>query len=244
MQVFGLRLGKSRPGVEPGSEFRLEELEDELGASLMSSHPVMSQLFVYGEAPALGKGWHVGRTARIAYYLEPEVYENTKDPVDTCVNLSRLSTEPVGPTLWGRFEGPTCLVASLYGVWEVLDRAWWTPISIALDYTTERRSRVLTEDLLPVLKKVVDDHRDAHVLFLGYTTEEFGDNRRPGHAVGLIILPYQTPTGRGGSEKWKRIGICTWSLQWKKYRNEIGEETRAFMEGQGDGWKIRRGLFG
>ena len=244
MQVFDLRLGKSRPGVDSARQFRLEELEDELGIALMTSYPVVSQLFVYNEAPAPGKGWRMGPTARIAYYLKEGVYEDTKDPVNSCVNLTQLSTELVGSTLWGRFEGPTCSVTSLYSVWEMLESARITPVSIALDYTTERRDRVLTRNILPVMKHVADTYNDARILYLGYTLQGAGDDRRPGHAVGLIILPYQAPTGRGGVEKWKRIGICSWSLEWKTCLYNVTEETTAFMMGQGDRWTTERGLFG
>lgn len=37
MQVFDLRVGKSRPGADPGHVFTLDELQDELGAAL-SAH--------------------------------------------------------------------------------------------------------------------------------------------------------------------------------------------------------------
>lgn len=90
----------------------------------MASYPVMSQLFVYTERSAAGKGWRVGPTSRIAYYyLEEEVYEQPKGSIDTCVNSVRFSTERVGPELWGRFAGLTCSAKSLYAVRETLHRA-------------------------------------------------------------------------------------------------------------------------
>ena len=86
------------------------------------------------------------------------------------------------------------------------------------------------------------DHRDAVILLLGYTTEKSGENRCPSHAIGLIHIPYKTAK-KQTPEKWKMMGVCTWSLRWSNYQNVILEETKGFMMGVGKRWINRRGVF-
>ncbi|KAI0179927.1 hypothetical protein GGR52DRAFT_529026 [Hypoxylon sp. FL1284] len=243
MQVFDLQVGKSRPGVNQDRSFSLEELEDELGAEIMAMDPIMSQLFVHRHEPPVGKGWRMGPSSRIAYYISSDVYEEMRNPQNQRVSLTRLSTAFAKPVLWGHFSGPACPVKQVHTVWEKLDRLWWTPMSIALDYTVERRSRLGSDTMLEVMTKLIRDHGDAVVLHLGYCTQVIHGVRTPCHAVAIIMVPYQ-PTGQKGPARWKRVGICTWSLDWPRYRNKITNDMKEFMLGKGGQWKMSEGLFG
>ena len=62
MQIYGLRLGESKqPGVKP----TLEQLEDELGRTLLLSSPVLSQMFTHRTLPRQGKRWRITQNSRV-----------------------------------------------------------------------------------------------------------------------------------------------------------------------------------
>lgn len=97
MQVFGLQVGKSRPGVQPCRDFTLEELEDDLGSALMEKDPILSQLYIYRTPPPLGKGWRVTKESRPTDKFDIMCIELGYDALDRSslrktVAMSRLST--------------------------------------------------------------------------------------------------------------------------------------------------------
>lgn len=47
MQIFGFQLGNSAPDVDANCTLSLEELNDQLGASLMEKDPGASQMHIY-----------------------------------------------------------------------------------------------------------------------------------------------------------------------------------------------------
>ena len=68
MQVFGLRLGASR---EPGKNFTLPELEDQLGEALNTVSPTTAQMHVHQIPPPLGSAWRPSSSSFLpsVYYM-------------------------------------------------------------------------------------------------------------------------------------------------------------------------------
>lgn len=64
MQVFGYRLGASRPGCE-GNSYTLEELLDQLGTALLSHYPIESQLYVLRSPATAGAAWRIGMNTAV-----------------------------------------------------------------------------------------------------------------------------------------------------------------------------------
>lgn len=134
MQVFGYRLGASKPGCE-GNDYTLEELLDQLGAALLSHYPIESQLYVLRSPAETGKAWRIGMDTAVPKsfrnfgtvmgravvdaidrgYSVETTYEADAEPVP------RLSTQKVGGFLYGKFEGRICPWNVLWPVWTTMN---------------------------------------------------------------------------------------------------------------------------
>lgn len=134
MQVFGYRLGASRPGCEENS-YTLEELLDQLGTALLSHYPIESQLYVLRSPAKAGAAWRIGmdtavprsfrnfgtvmgravvETIELGYRVE-ETYEADAGPVP------RLDTQRVRGCLYGKFDGRICPWGVLWPIWTAMN---------------------------------------------------------------------------------------------------------------------------
>lgn len=85
MQLYGFKLGESRlllssdvtstPAQPPPS---LEDLEDELAASLVHSLPRTSQLFIHTRTPRLGRSWSISQSCKVPIHFQGSL-EGSKD---------------------------------------------------------------------------------------------------------------------------------------------------------------------
>ncbi|KAL8791210.1 MAG: hypothetical protein Q9213_000167 [Squamulea squamosa] len=111
MQVFDLQLGNSAPDSDPNQHFSLEELNDQLGAALLTKEPVLSQMHFYGGVVAPGKGWRFDRTSTMPSKTQTFYHRRKVKPKIS--SRATLSTGMLDASLWGYFSGLTLIIPSL-----------------------------------------------------------------------------------------------------------------------------------
>lgn len=250
MQVFNMRLGKSRPNADPTKDFTLSELEDELGEDLLKQQPVMSQLHIFTERPDVGKGWRVGRRSRMANDLNSDVYYDLNHTSHIKTSSAVLSTTSMNGTLWGTFSGPTCAFSVLCTAWGSYRKPWREheiPMEIELDCTPPRRFSYTQHDYhINRARALTHDRPDATVLMLGQCMNTHYGVRptTPCHTVGLILAPYDGDREAQNSKRcWQRIGICTW----RPHDFDDGgydADVDSFLWGSSGDWTMADGFFG
>lgn len=117
MQVYDLKLGKSSPRHRDGTEYSLEDLEDQLGAEILAKFPIASQLVVQsGNCPS-GKAWRVNSNMIVPPVALTYWKKMVSRSIDVLVSSpsARLVAErnPSTGALWVRFNGCTSLLESL-----------------------------------------------------------------------------------------------------------------------------------
>ena len=105
MQVFDLRLGASRPGIDPKRNSTLHELEDELGQEILQRHPVIIQFQILTRKPGRGKGRRIGRHWRMAADLDWDIYDHLTYSGHKTSPCAEFSTTLVSSVLWEPFQG-------------------------------------------------------------------------------------------------------------------------------------------
>ncbi|KAI0548225.1 hypothetical protein F4679DRAFT_551677 [Xylaria curta] len=263
MQVFDLRVGKSRPGADVQRDFSLEELEDELGAELNAADPMLGQMHVYASQPIPGKGWRIGPESRAATSIH--LSYNSRTSKATTVPLARMSTTILKGTnvTWGVFEGVRVPLALLYKIWLAMAEGhdwpqYFHPFAIAVDCVQNYDGLSVTSqsrnDAWDVMCKVVKAHSDADILLLGHhidipkkprflmntisiDDDVFSD------AVGLIVVPY--PSGDYPQDPvYRRIAVCSWKLHPEDSMLAFTDNLKMLLRGEGEHWAPSRIIFG
>lgn len=212
MQVFDLRLGKSRPGADAAKDLSLLELEDELGAELMQKQSILSQLYVHRQEPEHGRWWRLGRNCRPPIGLDYMVLSAMRnDPQGQCATAS-LSSEVVLDEVWGRFEGPVCDIDTFISAWTSERRldSYLGRHGLKVDLNLIE-PRAPDEDNLDLLEMATWDESEAILLMLGMCGKSKTSASQYRHAVCLILVRH--PTCAEESENmWRRIGVCLYEL--------------------------------
>ena len=112
-QVFDLRLGASAPGSEHRKHHPIK-LENQLGAAILETYPIPSQLHIFAEPVELGRGWRISKSSRI-----PDLGLKSNTALIKYIPDCRLTSEARGGKQWGSFSGRICL-------FEVMSKAWLT----------------------------------------------------------------------------------------------------------------------
>ncbi|RYP44514.1 hypothetical protein DL768_009028 [Monosporascus sp. mg162] len=131
MQTLGtnFRVGSA---LNPTSSHRytLHELEEEFGAAIIQVYPVLSQMHVYLQAPAIGAGWRVQGNSRIPWMVERgDMFGwNSGNRVDVNIDISPatmcdLSTRRIGGILWATISGKACDFDVLRKAWQDADNS-------------------------------------------------------------------------------------------------------------------------
>jgi hypothetical protein len=261
MQVFGFRLGKARPGVDPSRQFTLSDLEDDFGEALMETQPVMSQLHVFTQPPDRGKGWRIAPSSRLASNLSSHVYYHLRAPGYTVTSCPALSTVRVGDsTRWGAFSGRLCPLRDLATAWLACHEFLkpYRAFAIDLDLSTPQ-----FEDFMRSLTTLLQSRGNAHVLLLGVCIESkrgkkieskgsrsgtsratHGAHEKPCHGTGLILVPTAHAEQHGGGI-WSRVGVCSWWIdRFDEPGDKLSVEYRSLLTGESDRWKDASGIFG
>ncbi|KAI2775676.1 heterokaryon incompatibility protein-domain-containing protein [Daldinia loculata] len=121
MQTLGTNF---RVGTNSSHRYTLRELEDEFGDSILRTYPVLSQMHVHIQAPAIGAGWRVQGNSRIPWMVERgDMFGwNDGNRVDVNIEISpralcNLSTKKIGDTLWAQISGKACSFEALRRGW-------------------------------------------------------------------------------------------------------------------------------
>lgn len=257
MQVFGLRLGRSRPGAKSDDSYTLEDLEDELGVALMTKDPMLSQLHTYQTAPPVGKGWRVTQESRSAAHQASSV--NAFGSIYIEMGYTGLDIEPRhkartqaasfspfkfnGETC-ALFEGPAIPLKSLHGIFAP-DFAHRTPGWAHDLFTTALDSPEPVEILwgpgskdsprrdLDQVERLAEQHPGVLILLLGYCSTFLNQDRR---ALALIIVPYEHMDCQEQSV-WRRVGLCTWDID----HRYVNDALRPILYGQDPMWSSKKG---
>lgn len=263
MQVFDLRVGKSRPGADPGHAFTLDELQDELGAALMTKDPVLSQLHIYQSPTALGKGWRVNEDSRPADWFEDVVrdfgYDSalSSSPSHNDFSMSQLSPIQLSGAVWCHIKGPAVPLRNLRDTWEDLfSKIGCVIYKVVLGIDCPKPTRLhdmdgrVNEYMVKEISDLVSQHPRASVVLLGVcysssvryrTNEDPIIEHRPKRAFGLIVIPYESVAALNlNSLVWRRIGICSWDLEHKW----IPADIKPFLMGQDALWSPLEGVLG
>lgn len=243
MQVFGFRLGKSRPGCDPKRDFTLPELEDELGKELLEREPIMSQMHVFAKRPQVGKGWRIAQDSQPTRRLRlvNETYGEGKSAIEDMLPQAQLSTTTLGGATWGQFSGKICTFSKLVDAWD--SPSGWGDGIVDLDgmenWTAIHGPGLARKEAIGFSHK----NPDAVVLLLGIQDKNgyYANRRRP---LGLLLVPSQTQAGNSGtSNVWQRMGLCEWSTA-SSSGNNGDMETAKLFEGESQDWSVQTGVFG
>ncbi|RDW58741.1 hypothetical protein BP6252_13217 [Coleophoma cylindrospora] len=264
-QIFEFRLGHSRPGSDPTEHITLVGLEEQLGESLLSKYPILSQLHVIVDEGLLGSAWRIGRNSKVPRL---NLFGNGNWKwVSAEQPQAKLSTCRVEGNLWGQFEGPLCNFGSLLTAWVSVDSQPQfnslinniSSVSIYLDNIEALHgSPEFQENPYEVISR---DQQRQHtlskwlhsrfindrlcVLLLGNmtgpgrATPEESDPLDLKYYVGIILLHQES----NGLTHWRRLGFCAWEVEHLADDEQDAPE-KAFLEGQGDQWQTVIGIFG
>lgn len=257
MQVFGLRLGKSRPGARTDDSYTLEDLEDELGVALMTNDPMLSQLHVYQTTPPIGKGWRVTRESRSAVYQASRLnmfdsiylamgYEGLNTQAGKYMTIAATSFSPINckEDTCALFEGPAVPLQLLHEVF-VSTLAQTAPgwahdlFAIALD--SPEPVEIVWGPIesswkdLDQVERLAEQYPGGLVLLLGQYNPSVASQGQA--ALALIVVPhddidYQRPS------MWRRAGLCTWKIRHRL----IDDALRPKLDGQDPMWSLTNGI--
>jgi len=234
MQVFDLKLGKSRPGTSAGRQFSISDLEDELGQAIIQKHPVLSQMVVHAKSPPPSKAWRLDQwcepvPVRI-FDFDGLIYQRE---LETCC---QLSTHKLDGVLVGAFSGLTSSLADFLLAWEARHAIWDNlalQLGVCLDevetprihYQLDHRDGA-TESTRQ-LQKLKDDLPELRILLLGRLRGQY-DGGATKLNLGLLLSPRNLSMRDviTGSQFYHRIGVCLWGGRWgtAKSDREVGAE--------------------
>lgn len=134
MQAFEFSLGTSK---EPGKQFTLPELEDQLGEALNSLSPMTAQMHVHTTPPVLGSAWRPSNSSWL-----PDVYYMAHSVRSMSTIARDVGKRPV-------YTGKICPLSKLHSFWNeataygeqlfaTLGPKWQHyPVNIHLDATAQ-----------------------------------------------------------------------------------------------------------
>lgn len=231
MQIFDLRLGKSRPGADPQHDFTISELEDELGEHLLKEEPIMSQIFNPTIEPSHGKRWRPAwnfRTPSAAFYRSPNII---------AVPKIELSTIRLHGHLWGYFRGRTCALNQISRVWSKQrnDPDVWLDWEAEFEEVTDHKPKNPRKHTVSKELALIQSRSEAIVAILGRFS---GGNKM--ETLGLILDRLHGDLD--GVVRWNRLGFCIWrDAGWG---GDITPEESSFLKGDTEHWVSREGAFG
>lgn len=257
MQVFGLRLGKARPGAKADDSYTLEDLEDELGVALMTKDPMLSQLHVYQTMTPVGKGWRVTQESRSAVYQASRLnmfdsiylamgYKglNTKAGNDMTIAATSFSPIKCGGQTCALFEGPVVPLQLLHEVFAsnlAKTAPGWAYDLFAIALDNPKPAEIVwglidsTWKDLDQMKHLEEQHPGGLVLLLGKYNPSIASQGQA--ALALIVVPYDHMNSQKPS-RWRRAGLCTWKI----HHRLIDDAVRPKLDGQDPMWSLTNGI--
>ena len=266
-QVFEFSLGSSRPGADPDKPWTRERLENQLGAELLRTHPVQSQLHVFDADVESSRGWRLNKTSRVPeLVLGKDLWH--ADYAAAC----RLTVCAAEENLaWGHFEGLVCDFEVLVGSWRRADEL--TSIKHADGHGADLSIQKIELDLCHMTAKICDRYQpvvpgpwnragaargrlqyelaDAmiretslkpiQVLLLGEFTFKEDYATHVGHERGGLYKAGLLLIPRG--QHWLRVGIVMWEIG-HLGGGTASKETNSVLYGENTCWTCMRGLFG
>lgn len=263
MQVYDLKLGKSSPRHKDGTEYSLDDLEDQLGAGILAKFPIASQLVVQsGNCPS-GKAWRVNPDMTVPPVALTYWKKMVSRSIDVLVSSpsARLVAErnPSTGALWVRFYGYTSLLDSLMqhgstavGIAKVhsfplmqveFDESWLSK------FFSERGQQEPQSNIgLLTWLHETHYHRLPILLLLGRTClppkyvdpEEF---ETLDWGISLILV-----RASRSSNSYVRVGFIIWKLSWlrvfeQRYGVILPHACKEYLDGHGCDWQVEEGFF-
>ena len=267
MQTLGtnFRVGSA---LHPNSshKYTLQELEDEFGAAILRTYPVLSQMHVHLEAPAVGKGWRVQGSSRIPWMVERgDMFGwDSGNRVDVNIKISpralcELSTQKVGDNLWAYISGRACAFNVLRKAWRDADQSEHAKkIKQSL-----WRMHGCTDQSIHMISLDRGAHLDPPPPGLDTMNVESSHQlaawmSEQSHTQPLVVFLLGECTFNGevfcsgmilfqreerGVLHWCRVGICTWLYSHMKDGDNM-HPLWSILKGDGQEWYFLEGLFG
>ncbi|KAH6997398.1 hypothetical protein EDB80DRAFT_727763 [Ilyonectria destructans] len=257
-QMFGFRLGITASCPPPKPFYTLGELEDQLREQLLLHYPVLSQLHVFTEPAARGRGWHVSQKSMIPDMVWSEGNPAWPTPDEQEEARCSFSVRNVDSRNWGYFEGPLCKFSEFAEACTAFEESNAYPghyfaennfLTLYMDRCVELSSSPHYQsstyhrtpegrqqrDLARWLCETFNDNV-LHILLLGPRSSEVGRSRV---MLGLILL-----RSSGQSfDHYRRLGFCYWLIS----HTTMGGDPlpgHDFFDGRGESWRPSSGLFG
>lgn len=229
MQVFDFKLGRAAPDCPADARYTLEELEDQLGAALLSQSPIMSQMFYHTEPASVGKGWRIGAAVNIPQ-LAILIHAFLTLPSATVKSRAQLSAVTTGDKTLGHFSGVICNLESLFRKWK---RSDLFGNYVKIDYDAID----MPED--------VQFLQDIDVLILAVCSEDHNLPKLTKRPTTMVCMLLSHSTGEYTATQWIRRGLCFWSLEDEFLSKlSLSEEERNMLHGTGTQWQPASGTFG
>jgi hypothetical protein len=276
-QIFNFRLGSTAvhrdTAIDPkeGTDYTVDELQDQLGEQLLLHHAVLSQCHVYTKCTPFGKAWRVNDSSIVVsewhealaqrdgdrYPDPPTVWLNGSE---VCENYCRFDVYPYDGSIWGQFEGRIC-------PFEVFHRA-------NMEYEADCiMTQPYAEDKAHSFFNIwLDECETVEQLNLPFLREDglhfiaCREQRRVAKELAIqlspslhvLILGRELSYGRSGGEMlgmllywfpdgplkyWRRIGICKWMLSHMTFAG-VHHKMKPWFEGESEDWSITKGIFG
>ncbi|KAI5920641.1 hypothetical protein F4810DRAFT_407219 [Camillea tinctor] len=268
-RVYGIMqtLGPDfRVGTDSTHRYTLNELENEFGDAILRTCPVLSQMHVHLQAPAMGSGWRVQANSRVPWMAERgDMFGwNCGNRVETNIEISplalcSLSTCNVGNTLWARISGKACDFEDLQRGWKSADnseyankinQSLWRMHGctdqaihmIALDRGTYLDPQPPGLDILNVeasheLAAWMTEKSRRHKLVV-FLLGQCSFNMEM-FCSGVIMFKRE----EHGISHWCRVGICTWLYSHMREEDKF-HPLWSLLKGDSENWYHIEGLFG
>lgn len=241
-QVFGFRLGNSRPGFTQRTYSR-SELQVQMGAALINKYPVQSQMHVFSMPVEDGQGWSMSLSSRLPEGPGWEDLRSLFDENTLCSCNIRAEDHPEGGAV-GYFDGKKCPSNIFHAAISAHDSAQpfntqaCMNVMIGLDttrntegerpeYRTWGRARDIPagQEQMKLSSWLVDRHiqKEFILLKLGYATCRIPKSKRH---IGLLLL--STKSLIGSLKCWKRIGFVVWN-DYHDQRIRVWEDARGYF---------------
>ncbi|KAH0534036.1 hypothetical protein FGG08_007361 [Glutinoglossum americanum] len=269
MQAFGTDF---RVGVNPDHVYTLEELEDEFGAAIIRTYPILSQMHVYLKAPALGKGWCVQGNSVVPTILDRgDMFGwDGGNRIDINIDISshtlcELSPLTIEGNQWAHLSGKACDFASLQKAWwdadqteyakKILQSQWrmhgntiQSIHMIALDRETHLSPLPAELDALNVIN--VKKRNRQHQL-AAWVTEQSQKKPLVVFLLGRCDFDNESfnsgvilfERDEGGIRHWRRVGVCVW-LHSHLPNTDDKDPLWPLLRGEGEGWRHLEGIMG
>lgn len=225
MQVFGFRLGESDPAAEPGVQFTLAELEEQLGAALVQFNPILSQSFINADGfRAMGEGWRPGPRAMTPRQEQLDSMAMVRwEPQETITSCQMECRRHVG-VLWGHVAGLACSFDLFQQYRSRVESELEKEDPALVNYTSSWMALDSAPDLFPGLSREADystttavqgllstlsGRSSVKILHLGYWPDDRSLNNNYNAEIhyGLILQQHEHIPS-----PWRRLGIATWRI--------------------------------